>query len=98
MDTGRLVEEGRGPGCEGVFTECGETGVLAWCLCAYVYECVCSMNAWVYVCMCLCECACVGGCLHMCVHVCVCSICTHVCMCACMCAPRAHAHMQYVHV
>lgn len=59
MDAGRLVEEGRGPGCEGVFTECGETGGLAWCLCAYVYESVCSMNARVYVCMCLCECACV---------------------------------------
>lgn len=37
MDTGRLVEGGRGPGCEGVFTECGETGVLA---CVYVLVCM----------------------------------------------------------
>ena len=36
MDTGWLVEGRREPGCEGVFTECGETEVLAW---VYVFVC-----------------------------------------------------------
>lgn len=77
MDTGRLVEGRREPGCEGVFTECGETEVLAW---VYVFvctnvceacECVC-MYMCVHVNMCICECACVYVCTCVCRYVCAC--------------------------
>ena len=48
MDTGRLVEGRREPGCEGVFTESGETEVLA---CVYVFVCMNMCEACERICM-----------------------------------------------
>lgn len=89
MDTGRLVEGRREPGCEGVFTECGETEVLAW---VYVFvctnvceacECIC-MHMCVHVNMCICECACVYVCTCVCRYVCACVwVCMGVGVCRC---------------